>query len=187
MNSNIMTNHRVIITMVRLHLFVSVTLLFVYCVVYFGVASQSSRLLNPKNSYIGGNWTKFLFLFWNVFKTNLLHPVALAVTIFGCLCFMQMTDKPDLVWSRGHSRTVINPDKQEGGKKPCKRYTLADGTILDERWQWHEDNLLIDMAVMDTVQRCDSPRISQDDDFQENFLPGCHFSTAAGRNTGKIL
>lgn len=33
---------------------------------------------------------------------------------------------------------------------------------------------------------CDSPRISQDDDFQEHFLPGCHFSTAVGRQTAKF-
>lgn len=32
---------------------------------------------------------------------------------------------------------------------------------------------------------CDSPRISQDDDFQEHFLPGCHFVRAAGRQKKK--
>lgn len=33
---------------------------------------------------------------------------------------------------------------------------------------------------------CDSPRISQDDDFQEHFLPGCHFFfRAAGRRNKK--
>lgn len=63
----------------------------------------------------------------------MLHPVALAVTIFGCLCFMQMTDKPDLVWSRGHSRTVINPDKQEGGKKTLQ--TLYFGRWDYFRWE----------------------------------------------------
>lgn len=33
------------------------------------------------------------------------------------------------------------------------------------------------------MPRCDLPRIPQDDDFQEYFLPGCHFSAAAGRQT----
>lgn len=33
--------------------------------------------------------------------------------------------------------------------------------------------------------RGDSPRISQDDDFQQHFLPGCHSSTAAGRQTAE--
>lgn len=49
--------------------------------------------------------------------------------------------------------------------------------LWPECWVWH--------VVGGTF--CDSPRIPQDDDFQEHFLPGCHFPTAAERQTEKGL